>query len=219
MVCITDSDVGQEKMTKQQYTKYEDEFSFSKTDFKELFDLFNESFDKLSLRSVRGYSEPEAVEGYPSNHWRDGKEEQGFGSLMMDKAGKQWKSFHFKFFDSTDHSHRYFKLKVNMDDRRYGIVASLDNYQKLADLSQDVANVFEPVHKIEIKRPQELSLPDKITLSWLRRHVPIKFWLWFGGLLITAFLLGYNSNTFLNTVTKSSPNNLMQVTPKSGAPD
>jgi len=34
----------------------------------------------------------------------------------------------------------------------------------------------------------DLNLPDKVTLSWLWKHVPAKFWLWFLGIMI--FMLG-----------------------------
>ncbi|MFX0199464.1 MAG: hypothetical protein ACFFCW_25360 [Candidatus Hodarchaeota archaeon] len=35
-----------------------------------------------------------------------------------------------------------------------------------------------------------LELPDKVTLSWLWEHVPVKFWIWAIGIIFTAFLLG-----------------------------
>ena len=39
-------------------------------------------------------------------------------------------------------------------------------------------------------QPPELPLPDKVTLSWLVRHVPVSFWLWLLALLTTAFAVG-----------------------------
>jgi hypothetical protein len=37
---------------------------------------------------------------------------------------------------------------------------------------------------------REPVLPDKVTLSWLVKHVPVSFWLWFVGLLAAAFVAG-----------------------------
>lgn len=34
------------------------------------------------------------------------------------------------------------------------------------------------------------ELPDRVTLSWLRDNVPIKFWLWLVGILIATFVFG-----------------------------
>jgi len=36
----------------------------------------------------------------------------------------------------------------------------------------------------------EPELPARVTLSWLWRHVPVSFWLWFVGLLIISFVIG-----------------------------
>jgi hypothetical protein len=41
---------------------------------------------------------------------------------------------------------------------------------------------------------KELEFPEKITLTWLGRHVPIKFWILAGGILVSAFLLGINAS-------------------------
>jgi hypothetical protein len=36
----------------------------------------------------------------------------------------------------------------------------------------------------------DLACPPKITLLWLAKNVPITFWLWLAGLLLTAFIAG-----------------------------
>ncbi|MDH0866998.1 hypothetical protein [Mitsuaria sp. GD03876] len=33
--------------------------------------------------------------------------------------------------------------------------------------------------------------PQKVTYAWLRAQVPVQFWLWFGGLIATAFVGGF----------------------------
>lgn len=47
--------------------------------------------------------------------------------------------------------------------------------------------------------PHELLPPVKVTIPWLLKHVPVRFWLAVLGLLLTAFLVGVNS-TRINTV-------------------
>ena len=37
---------------------------------------------------------------------------------------------------------------------------------------------------------KEQELPDKVTLTWLMQHVPVSFWLWLGGILITTIIIG-----------------------------
>jgi len=39
----------------------------------------------------------------------------------------------------------------------------------------------------------ELEYPDKITLSWLRKYVPVQFWLWLIGALLSIFIAGIYS--------------------------
>ena len=45
----------------------------------------------------------------------------------------------------------------------------------------------------------EPDYPDKITLSWLRKYVPVQFWLWLIGALLTVFIAGIYSGQ-LNVV-------------------
>jgi hypothetical protein len=42
------------------------------------------------------------------------------------------------------------------------------------------------------------ELPDKVTLSWMVRHVPISFWLWLAGIIGAAFAAGAKLGPFLN---------------------
>lgn len=39
----------------------------------------------------------------------------------------------------------------------------------------------------------ELLLPEKVTIPWLIKHVPVNLWLTILGLLLTVFLIGINS--------------------------
>lgn len=41
--------------------------------------------------------------------------------------------------------------------------------------------------------PHELPPPEKVTIPWLVKHVPVRLWLAVLGLLLTAFLVGINS--------------------------
>jgi hypothetical protein len=40
------------------------------------------------------------------------------------------------------------------------------------------------------KQDRYLEFPERVTLSWLWRHVPFSFWVWLVGLLVSAFLIG-----------------------------
>lgn len=40
------------------------------------------------------------------------------------------------------------------------------------------------------KGREPAELPEKVTLSWLVRHVPISFWLWFAGIVAAAVAAG-----------------------------
>jgi len=41
--------------------------------------------------------------------------------------------------------------------------------------------------------PRELLPPEKVTIPWLLKHVPVRLWLAVLGLLFAAFLIGVNS--------------------------
>ena len=59
--------------------------------------------------------------------------------------------------------------------------------QAIAELESDM-NIVESDAKDE--SPGTLSFPDKITLSWLFKHVPVSYWLWLGGAFVTVFIAG-----------------------------
>lgn len=44
---------------------------------------------------------------------------------------------------------------------------------------------------------KEPEFPEKVTLSWLIRHVPISFWFWLGGIVVTAFAAGLKAAELL----------------------
>lgn len=43
----------------------------------------------------------------------------------------------------------------------------------------------------------DVELPSKVTLFWLWKHVPAKFWVWFVGLLLLALSFGISIDRFL----------------------
>lgn len=81
----------------------------------------------------------------------------------------------------------------------------------VADMIEQAIGVFESpeyVHQLASKRRgepraahqrpetgsptprKEPDLPERITISWLLEHVPVRFWLWLFGLLAAAFAAG-----------------------------
>lgn len=43
----------------------------------------------------------------------------------------------------------------------------------------------------------KIQIPEKVTLRWLIDNLPIKVWLWFGGLLFTSAALGFGLRSLL----------------------
>jgi len=43
---------------------------------------------------------------------------------------------------------------------------------------------------------KELAAPEKVTLIWLARHVPVTLWLLAGGVLLATFTLGIKASTW-----------------------
>lgn len=54
----------------------------------------------------------------------------------------------------------------------------------------------EEHQKEETVANEELVVPEKVTLVWLVRHVPVTLWLLAGGLLFAAFTLGIKASTW-----------------------
>ncbi|WP_180146018.1 hypothetical protein [Desulfoluna butyratoxydans] len=81
-------------------------------------------------------------------------------------------------------------------------------------LGECIGVVNQSITKLELqpsptKKAQSayknVEYPNKITLNWLYKHVPWSFWVWFIGLLISAFSLGLIvSETPLYKVIKSN---------------
>lgn len=77
----------------------------------------------------------------------------------------------------------------DMIEQAIGILDSPEYRRDAADLSGR-----------KQKRPKEpvsVPLPDKVTLSWLVRHVPVKFWIWLIGIVTAAFGVGVKLAPFL----------------------
>ena len=74
------------------------------------------------------------------------------------------------------------------------------------DMTQQAIGVFRSGRIEEIKKEpreredaviyRELAPPEKVTLLWLVRHVPVSLWLIAGGLLLAAFTLGMKASTW-----------------------
>ena len=59
--------------------------------------------------------------------------------------------------------------------------------QAIAELESGI-NIVDSNTKDE--SPGDLSFPEKITLSWLFKHVPVSYWLWLGGAFVAVFIAG-----------------------------
>ncbi|MCX6356231.1 MAG: hypothetical protein NTZ78_15225 [Candidatus Aureabacteria bacterium] len=73
--------------------------------------------------------------------------------------------------------------------------------QRLEWLSKIPEKIQSPSRK-EGSHNNELILPDKVTLSWLFRHVPCKFWWGLMGLFVAVFILGIKvgQTTFIREI-------------------
>jgi len=75
----------------------------------------------------------------------------------------------------------------------------------IRDMTQQAVGVLRSGRLEEVKEePQEreavvykdLAAPEKVTLTWLVRHVPVTLWLLAGGVLLGAFSLGIKASTW-----------------------
>ena len=57
---------------------------------------------------------------------------------------------------------------------------------------KEESKVVQTTNKIKVA-----EIPEKITLAWLFSHVPIKFWLFSGGVIISAFLFGIKASQWI----------------------
>lgn len=51
--------------------------------------------------------------------------------------------------------------------------------------------VAVPVETPTPKDRARLEMPEHVTWAWLTTNVPVRFWLWFLGLLFVAFAVGF----------------------------
>lgn len=59
---------------------------------------------------------------------------------------------------------------------------SIDQFQK--EKVSHTPKIYKKHHE------PNLEMPDRVTLAWLWRKVPLRFWFWLVGLLVAAFLFG-----------------------------
>ena len=67
----------------------------------------------------------------------------------------------------------------------------------LAELARKAAShlarqftVERPAREVAAKTQTELSLPEKVTIAWAVRHVPLSGWLYLAGIISSAFIAG-----------------------------
>lgn len=78
------------------------------------------------------------------------------------------------------------------------IIPNISNMieQSIGKYENDMVGSQE-VEKKTIKKCN-IEYTDKITLEWLFKNVPVKISLWFMGIIIGTFLLGYKAHDFFN---------------------
>jgi hypothetical protein len=114
-------------------------------------------------------------------------------------------------------------------DVSHNLGSTNDSY---SSISRAVGIVNQAVRTLELQvqesspaiaatsTPENLKLPEKVTIKWLYEHAPIAFYVWFAGLLAAAFTLGLlASETPLYALIKSSVASSPKATaaPASGA--
>lgn len=115
---------------------------FQNPNWQELSDYFRSFYDPLSLREFRGYVESIVIDDYTFRHWLSSNEKKGFGELMVYNAGKEWKSFKIRFYDSSDDEKRFLKLELNCDDNKIILIGSLDNKDKLNNVFSTIVSIL-----------------------------------------------------------------------------
>jgi hypothetical protein len=63
------------------------------------------------------------------------------------------------------------------------------NTLSMTEASATIPTGSEPASSDNSKHGH-VQLPEKVTLSWLIHNVPVQFWVWLGGLILTVLLLG-----------------------------
>jgi len=71
--------------------------------------------------------------------------------------------------------------------------ASLAGEDEAGSVQSEVKGVSVP--SVDDKTKPELVSPEKVTIPWLLRHVPISLWLAAAGLLIGAFVAGVKASS------------------------
>ncbi|MBN8212937.1 MAG: hypothetical protein J0M09_08450 [Xanthomonadales bacterium] len=67
-----------------------------------------------------------------------------------------------------------------------------DNWNSGVKHLQSILDAMSYEMNLEKTKIPDLNAPAKVTLDWLIKHVPIKFWGGTLAILITTFLLGYS---------------------------
>lgn len=62
--------------------------------------------------------------------------------------------------------------------------------EKISTLLHQSRDVLAVLQSLSPQKSAGLEYPHKVTLSWIWKHVPVRFWIWLVSLLIAAFLIG-----------------------------
>lgn len=107
--------------------------------------------------------------------------------------------FNNKYYENFTHNSFLINLKLSGDAIQSAIrVVKSQVEMAIEELKAEIENEGSQMQNIK----DELVLPDKVTLSWLFRHVPCKFWWWLLGLFVVVFILGIRigQTTFIREI-------------------
>ena len=113
-------------------------------------------------------------------------------SFESQEACVAWAAQTAPLLNFNDRYHRSFANSAQCMDIRslpsYTIVRHSNNMKSVV-----LQAITELEHGLTLnKKPKsgEVNYPEKLTLRWLFVHVPVSFWLWVGGILLTVVAAG-----------------------------
>lgn len=82
--------------------------------------------------------------------------------------------------------------KLNLEDLPLYDSAGNEQFknEKISTLLHQSHDVLAVLQSLSPQESAGLEYPHKVTLSWIWKHVPVRFWIWLVSLLIAAFLIG-----------------------------